>query len=103
MNAGKFPKAFDAQVRNTTLAFYQQLVAVGKQQGDIAPEVDPELAAVIFDAIMNKVGRYILERVTRGEDAAHQGGRAFLERPDVKELFAQTVSILERGLGRRGE
>jgi hypothetical protein len=74
---------------------------VGKQQGDIAPEVDPELAAVIFDAIMNNVGRYIAERVSRQGGAALQDGRIFLEQPDVKELFAQTVSILEHGLGRR--
>ncbi|MCX6028241.1 MAG: TetR/AcrR family transcriptional regulator [Chloroflexi bacterium] len=101
INAGNFPKAFDTQVREATLAFYRQLVEVGKQQGDIAPEVDPELAAVIFDAILNNVGHFILERVTPEEGVADQDGRTFLERPEVKDLFAQTVGILEHGLGRR--
>jgi hypothetical protein len=41
--------------------------------------------------------------VTQEGGAVEQDSRTFLERPDVKELFAQTVSILERGLGRRGE
>jgi AcrR family transcriptional regulator len=103
INVGSFPKAFDTQVREMTLAFYRRLVEVGKQQGDIAADIDPELTAVIFDAILNNVGHYILERVTQEGGAVEQDSRTFLERPDVKELFAQTVSILERGLGRRGE
>jgi TetR/AcrR family transcriptional regulator len=101
MNAGKFPKAFDAQVREASRIFYRRLVEVGKQQGDIAPDVDQELAAVVFDAILNTVGRYIIERVAGADGAAGQEGRAFLEQPEVKELFSRTVSILEHGMGRR--
>ena len=100
LNAGKFPKAFDVQVREATLAFYQQLVEAGKQQGDIAADIDSELAAVIFDATLNAVGRYILEWVTREGDIAGPESRACLEHPEVKAAFAQTVSILEHGLGR---
>lgn len=101
MNIGRFPRAFDVQVRDATLTFYQQLVALGKQQGDIAPEIDPELAAAIFEAIMNNVGRHIVDRVARTGGPVAQDGRAFLEHPEVKALFAQTVGILEHGLGRR--
>ena len=101
VNAGKFPKAFDAQVREATRTFYRQLVEVGRQQGDIAANVDPELAAVIFDAVLDHVGRYILDRMTTAEIVVGQADRAFLDQPEVKELLAQTVSILEHGLGRR--
>jgi TetR/AcrR family transcriptional regulator len=101
LNAGRFPKPFDAQVRAATLAFYQQLVEAGKRQGDIAAEIDAELAAVIFDATLNAVGHYIVERVAREGDAVEQEKRSFLEHPEVKMLFAQTVGILEHGLGRR--
>ncbi len=101
LNAGKFPKAFDAQVREATLAFYQQLVEAGKQQGDIAADIDSELAAVIFDATLNAVGRYIVDRVTGAGGIAGQESRTFLEHPEVKALFAQTVSILEHGHGGR--
>jgi len=100
LNARRFPKAFDSQVRSATLAFYQQLVAIGKAQGDIVQEIDSELAAVIFEAILDKVGRHIMDRVAAG-GPVEQEGRAFLERPEVKELFAQTVGILEHGLGGR--
>ncbi len=101
IKTGARSEVFDFQVREATLTFYKQLVEIGKQQGDIAADIDPELAAVIFDATLNTVGHYILGRVIREGDASEQESRAFLERPDVKELFAQTVSILEHGLGRR--
>ena len=101
VKAGARSQGFDLQVREATLAFYQRLVEIGKQQGDIAADIDPELAAVIFDTTLNTVGHYILGRVIGEGDAAEQESRAFLERPEVKELFAQTVSILEHGLGRQ--
>ena len=101
IKAGARSKVFDLQVREATLAFYARLVEIGKKQGDIAPDIDPELAAVIFDTTLNTVGHYILGRVIGEGDVAEQESRAFLERPDVKELFAQTVSILEHGLGRQ--
>ena len=101
MNSGALPRRFDAQAQEATLAFYRRLVEVGKQQGDIAPDIDQELAAVIFDAITNQVGRHILERVAKEGTAIEQDGRAFLERPEVKELFAQMVEVLEHGMGWR--
>lgn len=101
MNAGTLPKAFDAQIREASLSFYRHLAQIGQQQGDIALEVDQELAAVIFDAITNRVGRYILERVVREGAIIGQDGLAFLDCPDVKALFTQMVSVLEYGLGGR--
>lgn len=101
INARKFPTAFDAQVRDATLLFYQQLVEVGKQQGDIAPEIDSELAAVIFAAILDQVGRHVMERAARAGLTIEQDSQAFLKHPEVEALFSQTVNILECGLGRR--
>lgn len=101
IQSNSLPKAFNTQTREATLAFYRRLVEVGQQQGDIAPDVDQGLAAVIFDAILNTAGRHILERVVGAEGATSQDGRSFLEQPEVKELFARTVGILEHGMGRR--
>lgn len=101
LNAGKLPKAFDAQARETSRTFYRRLIEVGKQQGDIAAEVDADLAAVVFDAILSSMGRYILERVARTERAASDPARSVMEHPEVKELFARTMDILQYGMGRR--
>lgn len=97
IQAQNLPQAFNLQAREATLAFYRRLVEVGKQQGDIAADMDPELAAVIFDAVLNSVGRYIIERVA---GAGARDGRSFLEQPEVKALFARTIGILEHGMGR---
>ncbi len=101
LNAGKMPKAFEAQAREVSLAFYRRLVETGQQQGDIAAELDPELAAVVFDAVLTNVGRHILERVARAGGAVGEEDHSVLTRPEVKALFVQTMEILEHGLGRR--
>jgi AcrR family transcriptional regulator len=101
MNTGKLPKMFEAQAHEAALGFYRRLVEVGKQQGDIAAGVDQELAAVIFDAILNTVGRYIVGRVAGHGGAAGVDGRAFLEQPEVQALFERAVGILEHGMGVR--
>jgi len=102
MNSSGFPTAIDAQIREATLAFYRRLVEVGQQQGDIAHDVDPGLAAVIFDAVLNSAGRYIVERADRGTDAGQPtDARRFLEDPEVQALFASTIAILEAGMGDR--
>jgi AcrR family transcriptional regulator len=101
LNAGKLPKTFEAQARETSRTFYRRLVEAGKQQGDIAAEVDADLAAVVFDTILSNMGRYILERVARTGIAVSDPGRSVLERPEVKELFARTMDILQYGMGKR--
>ena len=101
LNARGFPTAIDPQIHEATMAYYRRLVEVGQAQGDIAPDLDPGLAAVIFDGVLNNVGRYIVERVIGEGDVAEQEVGPFWSVLSVKELFAQTVSILEHGLGRQ--
>ena len=102
-NAGAFPKAFDSQVREATLTFYRRLVEVGKEQGDIASGIDQELAALVFDAVLANVGRFILDRMASQGVIIEQNGQTLLERPDVKELFGQAIDILEHGMGRQSQ
>jgi AcrR family transcriptional regulator len=85
-----------AHVRPETMAFYQRLVVKGKEQGAIAPEIDEELAAFIFDAILSGLGQYLQPRLAaRQADAAG----AFFDEPDVVRIFEQTIDILESGMG----
>lgn len=99
-NTRSLPKDFSAQMRGATLAFYRRLVEVGKEQGDIAAGIDLGLAAVIFDAVLSNVGHYVLESVAGEGAVTTTDTRVLLERPEVRELFNQTVTILERGMGR---
>lgn len=86
--------------REQALTFYRRLVATGKAQGDIALEIDEELAAFIFDAIFLVLGQFLAQRILsyQGEGG---GKQAMFERPEVVRLFDQTIDILENGMGKR--
>ncbi|HXF64516.1 MAG TPA: TetR/AcrR family transcriptional regulator [Caldilineaceae bacterium] len=84
--------------RQQALTFYRRLVATGKAQGDIAPEIDEELAAFIFDAIFSMLGQFLMQRMA-GRQGEWDGKQAMFEQPEVLRLFDQTIDILEHGLG----
>ena len=100
-NASALPKTFAAQMREATQTFYRRLIETGKEQGDIAGEIDSGLAAVIFEAILERVGRYIVSRLETEGAGAGQDTRLIMAQPEVAELFNQTVTILEYGMRRR--
>ncbi len=100
VNGGPTPRGFEAQTRQMSVDFYRRLVQVGQAQGDIAPDVAPDLAALVFDAALTGASRHILERMETEGLASLREGRALLESPRVKELLNQLLNILEHGLGR---
>ena len=98
LNRNTYPAKLHARMQPETLAFYKRLVVKGKEQGHIAPEIDEDLAAFIFDAIFSGLGQYLQPQI-----AARQAGKmqdhAFFEMPEVIRIFDQTVDILESGMG----
>ncbi|MBW7885003.1 MAG: TetR/AcrR family transcriptional regulator [Caldilineaceae bacterium] len=101
MNTGTVPSAFYAQARESALAFYRRLVEVGKEQGDIEPYIDPEVAALVFDSVLTGIGRYIFERFADPDSGRRGDRQALFELPGVSDLFTQSVNILEHGMGNR--
>lgn len=93
-----FPKAFDQSVREQTYAFYRRLVEVGQQQGDIAPEFDPEVAAVMFDGLMTSISRLMLDKIGRGEITLNLDDRTSFDLPAVRRIFNVMVDVLEHGM-----
>lgn len=98
-----YPPAFIAQFKTQGMAYFRQLVVLGKEQGVITPEIDDELAAFLFNTVFTELGQYILGRF-KARAPQPPGGteqfRAFFEEDEVQDLFMQTVAFLERGLGR---
>lgn len=96
-----YPPSFVEQYKEQGLAFFRKLVAQGKAQGDIAAEIDEDLAAFIFNTIFTELGRYILQRFPE-RPAPAQGRmeniRGFFETGEVQAIFEQTLAILEHGL-----
>jgi hypothetical protein len=79
------------------LAFYRQLVALGKEQGEIAPEIDDSLAAYIFDSVFSGLTQYIVQQIFAGQ-VQPDAQRIGLTRPEIAAVYEQTFSILEYGL-----
>lgn len=105
-NANFFPKAFDMSAREQTHEFYRRLVAVGQQQGDIAPDVDPQVAAVIFDGSLTSISRFLLDKIARGEIVLKLDGENLFDLPEVRAIFNTAVDLVEhgmRGTGRQQE
>ena len=78
---------------------YQQLVALGKQQGDIAPDIDEELAGYIFGIVMSDLGRFMIDKLISEHGSDWQGKEPFYEMPETRDIFVQTLRILEFGMG----
>src|SRR5262249_43979688 len=93
-----YPQKFWAHALDETNKFFLHLVAIGKEQGDIAPEINDDLAAFIFSSVFANLGQYIAPYILKNEAIQHDG--KIFWTPEAMTLFEQTLSILEHGLGR---
>jgi AcrR family transcriptional regulator len=93
-----FPRAFNVNMREQTQAFYRRLVEVGKAQGDIAPDVDPQVAAVIFDGALTGISNYMLERFASGEIVLQLDTDDMFNMPAITASFSAAVDLLEYGM-----
>lgn len=94
-----YPVDLVERMKAQSLSFFRQLVARGKAQGDIAPDIDDDLAAFIFHTIFTELGQYMLQRL--GDEAFREAlGADFYENEAVQQIFSQTLEILERGMAR---
>jgi len=97
-NANFFPRPYNISIRQQTQAFYHRLIEVGQAQGDIAPDVDPQIAAVIFDGALTSIGNYLLEKFSSGEIVLSLDGDDMFNVPEISAIFNAAVDMLEQGL-----
>ncbi len=93
---GEYPAAFTERANQTAGLFYEQLVELGKRQGDIAPEIDSELAAFVFDSILSNLSAYLLHRLPRQEQLHTDSTTTTTSM--LTDVFGQVVGILEDGM-----
>ena len=97
VRSGALPAEMQEQVRVGAAVFFRQLVAQGQASGDIDANIDPDLAAFLFNVIFSELGGYLLNRL---QDVDVSGdGRSLFETPEAEQLFDQVLHILEFGLG----
>ncbi len=95
--SGALPAALQEQAKGGAAAFFRQLVAQGQANGDIDANIDPDLAAFLFNVIFSELGGYLLNRL-QDEDVPGDG-RSLFETPEAEQLFDQVLHILEAGMG----
>lgn len=97
LRSGSLPAELQAQAQAGAAVFFRDLVKQGQANGDIAPELDSDLVAFLFNVIFSELGSYLLKRVQQTESQID--GRSFFELPETSRLFDQVLQILEAGLG----
>jgi AcrR family transcriptional regulator len=93
-----FPRSFNTDIRAQTRAFYRRLVEVGQAQGDIAPDIDPEVAAVMFDGTLTSISNYLLEKFSTGAIPLDLDSADMFNMPEIAAVFTAAVDILEHGM-----
>jgi AcrR family transcriptional regulator len=97
VRSGALPADLREQARVGAAVFFRQLVEQGQAGGDIAAEIDPDLAAFLFNVIFSELGGYLLNRL-QDEDGP-EDGRSLFETAETERLFDQVLHILEFGMG----
>jgi AcrR family transcriptional regulator len=98
LHSNSYPKQFWKRAMEETHKFSLRLVAIGKAQGDIAPEIDDNLAAFLFDTVFSNLGQYLLPYITQYQEHTLENDTIFP--PEIVTIFEQTMSILQYGMGK---
>jgi len=89
------------QIRKASSQFYTDLVQEGITQGVIRKDIDPRLAAFMFDAVFMKLGDYMLEKLSISRERLGEEGQKVLDTPEAEQIFNDLMMILESGMGYR--
>jgi AcrR family transcriptional regulator len=95
-----FREEVEQRLQRANAAHMTALVQRGIEQGDLDPEIDPELAAAVLRGITATLGDLILQRL----GLTLQQAAADVERmagPEIERIFDGLLRILRQGLQRR--
>ncbi|MFO7663639.1 MAG: TetR/AcrR family transcriptional regulator [Chloroflexota bacterium] len=92
------PDETKALLHDNSGRFFRPLIEQGMANGDIDPELDPELAAFLFNAVFTQLGDYMLERLGVSAAELAAGNSRQLDQPEYWALIEDLLAILERAL-----
>ena len=84
-------------LEESSQGFFRDLVRRGQAEGHLRPEIDPDLAAFVFNTVFTNLGGYLLDRL----DLDPQDLRKQLDRqnnPEAERLFSAVIDLLEHGM-----
>jgi AcrR family transcriptional regulator len=97
---GKSPLPEDIinKARQSTTQYFFDLIELGKQHGEIRPEVDSSAAAFLFSATLSQMGNYLTLKAGIDPIQIVDSGSYPLHTPEVMETYDQIISILQFGM-----
>ena len=89
------------QLKKVSMDYYRQLIQLGKQQGDINPEIDAEAAVFVLSTIFNELGNYLIQKMET--DPSKLAGMEFFEKEKatIERITSQVLDILQYGMGKK--
>ncbi|MCA9962527.1 MAG: TetR/AcrR family transcriptional regulator, partial [Anaerolineales bacterium] len=96
------PLETKAVLQQGMLPYFRQLVEQGQEQGVLAANIDPDVAAFMFNAVFSNLGDYLLRRLAVAPEALLHEEKNRLAAPEAQLIFEQILSILESGMGTKG-
>jgi AcrR family transcriptional regulator len=90
------------QLKTAGALYYRQLIQMGIDQGDIDPQVNPDLAAFVLGTLLNEFGNYMMPRLgLTTEQLAKTGGKE-LDVAAMQAIVDELLYVLQQGLGKKG-
>ena len=89
-----------AQGKEQANAMIKDLLQRGQAAGDLDPNLDPELAAFIFNAVFMQLGDYLLKRLDVKPEELINDQPYLFESATAEKIFHGVMDILEQGMGR---
>jgi hypothetical protein len=84
--------------RRGTTQFFKQLITQGLLHGDVAPGVDPDMAAFVLESLYYQFGKYLIQRLELTEKDFKDDH--FYTSEKVQQLLDNLMEIVELGMKR---
>lgn len=92
------PEETAALLRGSNTGFFRPLVERGMARGEIDPQLDPELVAMMVYGLMSQLGDFLLKRFELKPETLLAGGARQLDQPGYWDVINGMITILENGL-----
>jgi AcrR family transcriptional regulator len=93
-----FPEMAGELRRRGTTQFFKQLITQGLLHGDVAPGVDPDMAAFVLESLYYQFGKYLIQRLELTEKDFKDDH--FYTSEKVQQLLDNLMEIVELGMKR---
>ena len=97
------PGALLEEARSATLAYFQNLGDEGVRNGNLDRRIDTHLAAFVFYAVFNELGRYLVMRAGTQPETLPESGHYPLDAPEMQVVFDQLIEIQKNGMAVKNE